>query len=686
MRNALSIPHLFLTISLCLQFTACGQVEEAPASDEKTADPGTVIDTDAPEKASPLLSRAPYVQLTTSESIFIIWRTSEKIDPVVKFGSDVNALGHDPAAIETRQTTADNAEDKNPLHSALTGTFQYEAKITGLAPDTEYFYAIYDGTKRLTPEDESYHFQTHPEIGSDRDVYFWAVGDSGTGGDMQAQVHDAMIEHNKKNGRDLDLYVHVGDMAYGSGTNKEFSDRFFTMYDPTLRNVTCWAAMGNHEGKTSSGKSGIGPFYDGYICPTEGESGGLASGNESYYSFDYGKVHFIALNSHDLDRSPSGAMAKWLKADLEETNAEWVVCFFHHPPYTKGSHDSDKEQQLIEIRQHIMPILEAGGCDLTLTGHSHIYERSMLIDGAYDTPTTADGVVLDDGDGNPKGDGAYQKTTGLNPNNGSVNIVTGHGGTNVRRKGTMPIMRSIIVENGSTLVHIKDNTMHVEMLNYKGEIRDVFAITKSDDVPLERPAIENPWQPAPASAPQKTAKKTGSKVPKNHLTVVKKGETWSYLAGSHPEGNWTSADFDASSWKTGKAGFGYSDNDDATELPDMKGNYKVIYIRHEFEVGDDTIPAGTKPSDIGLAISYDDGFIAYLNGKEVARVGVDKGRGKNAKGFHPHEANNQFQFFPFRGKDGMLKPGKNVIAIEGHNANLDSTDLTLHPSLIIKKK
>src|SRR5688572_22310185 len=62
-----------------------------------------------------------------------------------------------------------------------------------------------------------------------------------------------------------------------------------------------------------------------------------------------------------------------------------------------------------------MPILEEAGVDLTLTGHSHIYERSMLIDGAYSTPTTARGVVLDDGDGNPAGDGAYLKGAGLQP-------------------------------------------------------------------------------------------------------------------------------------------------------------------------------------------------------------------------------------------------------------------------------
>jgi len=56
-------------------------------------------------------------------------------------------------------------------------------------------------------------------------------------------------------------------------------------------------------------------------------------------------------------------MAQWLKADLEKTKAKFLVAFFHHPPYTKGSHDSDTEGQLIEMREYIMPILESGGVD-----------------------------------------------------------------------------------------------------------------------------------------------------------------------------------------------------------------------------------------------------------------------------------------------------------------------------------
>jgi len=251
--------------------------------------------------------------------------------------------------------------------------------------------------------------------------------------------------------------------------------------------------MGNHEGHTSRGISGFGPYYDAYVVPTRAEVGGVPSGTEAYYSFDIDEVHFICLDSHDLDRSPDAAMAQWLRADLDQTKAKWMIAFWHHPPYTKGSHNSDRESQLIEMRENFMPILESGGVDLTLTGHSHIYERSMLMDGAYATPTTAEGVILDDGDGRIGGDGAYRKSKGLRPHEGSVSIVAGHGGTGLSREGTMPVMREIILENGSVLLDVVGDTLTGTMLNKHGKVRDVFSIVKQGRV---RPKpIRDPWQP-----------------------------------------------------------------------------------------------------------------------------------------------------------------------------------------------
>ena len=437
--------------------------------------------------------RGPYLALGTSNSMCIVWRTWRDTDAVVRYGRRPRRLNRAISGGNIRVKMTAHPDKSLALNSAPAGVRQYEATINGLKPSTTYYYAVYDGDQLLAGGDQTYHFTTHPRPGAKAPLRFWVVGDSGTGEQLQADVHNAMRAYTGKRQHPLDIYLHVGDMAYGRGTDHEFERNFFKPYRLTLRNTVCWPAMGNHEGYSSNGNTGIGPYYDCYVLPTRGEAGGMASGTEAYYSFDYGNVHFIALNSYDLDRSPTAPMARWLKADLEQTDADWIFAHWHHPPYTKGSHDSDTESQLVEMRQYIMPILEDGGVDVVFTGHSHIYERSMLIDGAYATPTTAEGVVLDDGDGDPHGDGAYRKSGGLPSHQGTVAVVTGHGGRVGNRMGTMPIMRRVIYpEHGSVIVDVEGDTANAIMLNSKGNRLDSFQIVKRGSVTPTR--VADPFQ------------------------------------------------------------------------------------------------------------------------------------------------------------------------------------------------
>jgi acid phosphatase type 7 len=170
------------------------------------------------------------------------------------------------------------------------------------------------------------------------------------------------------------------------------------------------------------------------VLPRNGQAGGVASGTEAYYAFDYANVHFIVLDSMDSSRAPGDPMLTWLHDDLAATGQEWVIAIWHHPPYSKGSHNSDNAAdsggRMIDMRETVLPILEAGGVDVVLTGHSHNYERSYLLDGAYGYGTSpnfatpsfntllADGRILDAGDGNPSGNGAYQKNAGGTSHNG----------------------------------------------------------------------------------------------------------------------------------------------------------------------------------------------------------------------------------------------------------------------------
>ena len=173
--------------------------------------------------------------------------------------------------------------------------------------------------------------------------------------------------------------------------------------------------------------------------------------------------------------------------------------------------------------------------------------------------------------------------------------------------------------------------------------------------------------------------KSKSKLPKGLTEIFKKNAEWKYLAGTDPEKNWTSPDYDDSSWKTGRAGFGYGDGDDKTVLRDMRNKYGRVYIRKTFELK--SVPE----AEVGLAINFDDSFIATLNGKEVIREGVEKGSGADAGGIDGHEADGH-EYFPIRNAKELLREGTNLIALEGHNSGKGSSDFSLDPYLVRKGK
>ena len=172
-------------------------------------------------------------------------------------------------------------------------------------------------------------------------------------------------------------------------------------------------------------------------------------------------------------------------------------------------------------------------------------------------------------------------------------------------------------------------------------------------------------------------------VPGNTLALIEPQAVWNYLAGSDPSGDWTSLDFDDSKWKTGQAGFGYGDDDDMTVL-DMKNKYSRVYIRREFtmpaEIGREEIKR--LGGQLQLLLNFDDAFIAYLNGKEFARVGIDSGSGAKAKKITSHEAKDFGMWVPEDGSS-LIRPGRNIIAIEGHNDDKGSSDFTLDPLLVV---
>jgi 3',5'-cyclic AMP phosphodiesterase CpdA len=231
--------------------------------------------------------------------------------------------------------------------------------------------------------------------------------------------------------------------------------------------------------------------------PENGEAGGVPSGTEHYYSFDYGDIHFIMLDSQDSDRTHEGDMMRWLKEDLRKNTGLWTIVAFHHPPYTKGSHDSDSRYdsrgRMQDMRENFLPVLEAAGVDIVLSGHSHMYERSYLIDCYYgDSDQFSEKNVVSTGQDGSNWDYLKPKPVDgkLPGNQGTIYIVAGS--TSKVDQGPMdhPAHVAGLLEAGSVVIDVVEDTLTARFINQHGKVSDGFRITKQAGVDLGYPGCK----------------------------------------------------------------------------------------------------------------------------------------------------------------------------------------------------
>lgn len=421
------------------------------------------------------LTRGPYLQKGAPTQMTVRWRNTLYDLGRVRFGAT-------PA---TLNRTVDEG-------AIPTGQFDHVVTLTGLTPNTTYYYSIGAGGDTLAPagadNPSDFTFTTPPTPGTVINTRIWVLGDAGTSNSNQMAVRDAF--YNFTGPRTPNLVLQLGDNAYNSGLDSEYQTALFNMYPTMLRKTVFWSCLGNHETNQSTAFVDSYPYFDIYTLPTLGEAGGVASGTEHYYSFNYGNIHFIALDSMTANRAvddpatpqnEDGPMAAWLRNDLQSTTARWIIAFFHHPPYTKGSHNSDTETELIQMRQNFLPILEGAGVDLVLTGHSHIYERSYLLDGHYGLSTTlTPAMKVNPGDGRPTGNGAYLKPIGGGGHKGAVYAVAGSAG---QVSGTQPDFphpaHFISLKNlGSLVLDINGDRLDATFIREDGSTPDTFTLIK----------------------------------------------------------------------------------------------------------------------------------------------------------------------------------------------------------------
>jgi acid phosphatase type 7 len=326
------------------------------------------------------LKRQPYLQQVSSTAAKVGWVGGGQAGEHIKITAPAGTLlGAAPGEPEQRS-----------LRKA--GEKQMWSSVAALEPSTTYCYQLETETDVLHRRTG---FRTAPAPDSTEPVRFLAFGDSGGGGADQYALLDQMYTVP------YDLIVHTGDIAYDDGTLAQYEDNVFGVYADLFRNIPFFPAAGNHDHRTLQGA----PFREVFSLP-----GGTG---DKWYSFDWGRVHFVALDT-EADYS---MQARWLEQDLAANTQPWTIIYFHKPMYSSGHHGSD-----LRLRSKLEPILVKYGVQLVLAGHDHNYER-------------------------------------IKPQQGVAYVVTGGGGI-----GTRPVGKSSFTALSEDVIHFVYGEVHADEL------------------------------------------------------------------------------------------------------------------------------------------------------------------------------------------------------------------------------
>jgi acid phosphatase type 7 len=292
--------------------------------------------------------RFPHVQNVRRDGATVRWTSRERTTSVLELSADG----------ETTRVAAAVREFTRAQTNMSQSYFEYEARLRKLKSGTEYTYRVFADDQLLTAD--ALRFRTPGA----QPVKFVSFGDSGMGTPEQQQLVGRMMSHSAK------LVVHTGDLVYPTGTYEGYEKFYFDFYRQMMTEVPFFPCPGNHDYYEFR----CGPYREVHSLPNEGippaESG-------RYYSYDWGNVHFISLDSNDslIDAVEGrGKMLEWLETDLQRTDKFWRVVYLHHPAYSAGLHCEELESQL--VRQYIVPILDKYSVPLVLNGHEHSYQRS----------------------------------------------------------------------------------------------------------------------------------------------------------------------------------------------------------------------------------------------------------------------------------------------------------------------
>ena len=383
-----------------------------------------ICEAGVPPGSVPGLLRWPYLQSVSETSIVVAWGgVVDGQAGEVRYGRAPDAMR---SAVATSQLVMGDGNEIRLFH----------VQLSDLEPGTEYCYGVSVDGEVLA---SGLTFRTAP-VSALAPLDFFVIGDYGVNSPEQWAVRDRMLAQSD----DVSLLLTTGDNAYPNGTYAEWQTNVFDVYRELLTGTAFAPALGNHD----YGVAGPQPALDNLFQPTNAWHG---AESERYYSFDWGPVHFVVLDTEDpLTRVNDGVtddMADWLQADLAATRRPWKIALLHRGPYVTNPNRAPN----LVVRERLVPVLEAGGVQLVLAGHNHYYERfHPLLQDAI-TPTAAGGIVY---------------------------VTTGGGGASLYPTGASSLLATAVSDWHFVHVAVRDCELTLRALGADGREIDVVRINR----------------------------------------------------------------------------------------------------------------------------------------------------------------------------------------------------------------
>ena len=345
----------------------------------------------------------PYLQAVTEKSICVMVE-SDSTDPItIEYGR--TASYGSKATTNSMLSTNTKAE---------TPTYVHRIYLTNLSSGRLYHYRATQDGKTFT-KDAS--FVTAAPAG--KPIRFAALADFRN----NPTVHEAIAARIKSAKPMFSIYG--GDIC-SNGSYEAFKKEFFLPNELSLSScVPFFNVPGNHEGWSTNTKA----FTQAPISPKY---------DQGYYSFDYGDVHFVAINNY-VSYNENSAQWNFVNKDLSTSNKPWKIVFAHEPAYCAGGHNENKQMINMTIK-----LFEPNKVDLVIAGHSHFYQHNLV--------------------------------------NGIHHLVLGSAGAPLYDPGNAPYVVKSAKVYHYAIIDVDKNKLHITVYKEDGSIIDTIEIEKKASV------------------------------------------------------------------------------------------------------------------------------------------------------------------------------------------------------------